>query len=151
MATVAQVAKAALQRILVQGSELKLESGEYQDFISSMNNYMFDLEARGVSLGYTKVSNLGDEVTVPDGALRGLISNMAIEVSPDYGGEISQGLALAAKNGMATMRRIGRAAMATSYPSTLPIGSGNWSGDAGFQSPFYPPLPGDILAETAGE
>ncbi len=60
MATVAQVAKASLQRILVQASEAPLEPDEYQDFIFSMNNYMFQLDAQGVQLGYTEVSNLGD-------------------------------------------------------------------------------------------
>jgi len=55
MATVAQVAKASLQRILVQASESSLEPDEYQDFIFAMNNYMSQLDAQGVSLGYTEV------------------------------------------------------------------------------------------------
>ena len=38
MATVAQVAKASLQRILVQASEAPLEADEYADFIFAMNN-----------------------------------------------------------------------------------------------------------------
>ena len=45
MATVAQVAKSSLQRILVQASEAPLETDEYQDFIFSMNNYMAELDA----------------------------------------------------------------------------------------------------------
>ena len=92
MATVAQVAKAALQRILVQASEAPLEADEYQDFIFAMNNYMAMLDAAGISLGYTVVNDLADEVTIPTGALRGLIANLAIEVSPDYGGIVSDGL-----------------------------------------------------------
>jgi hypothetical protein len=40
MATVAQVAKASLQRILVQASEAPLEPDEYQDYIFALNNYM---------------------------------------------------------------------------------------------------------------
>ena len=79
MATVAQVAKASLQRILVQASEAALEPDEYQDFIFAMNNYMAQLDAQGIVLGYTQVSNLADEVTVPTGALRGIIANMANE------------------------------------------------------------------------
>ena len=89
MATVAQVAKSSLQRILVQASEAPLEPDEYQDFIFSMNNYMAELDAQGIQLGYTVVSDLGDEVTIPTGALRGLIANMAIEVAPDYNGVVS--------------------------------------------------------------
>jgi hypothetical protein len=62
MATVAQVAKASLQRILVQASEAPLEADEYQDFIFAMNNYMMSLDAQGIHLGYTEVSNLSDTV-----------------------------------------------------------------------------------------
>jgi hypothetical protein len=149
MATVAQVAKASLQRILVQASEASLEADEYQDFIFALNNYMLELDSSGVSLGYTEVANLGDEVTVPLGALRGIIANMAIEVAPDYGGEISQGLMLAASEGMKTMRKLGQYMPATEYPSTLPIGSGN-GGTLDRTSNFYADLESTILAETTG-
>jgi hypothetical protein len=128
MATVAQVAKAALQRILVQASEAPLEPDEYQDFIFAMNNYMAQLDAQGISLGYTEVSDLGDTVTIPTGALRGLIANMAIEVSPDYGGVISEGLVVAARQGLQTMRVIGR----------------------GISGHFYPDREAEILAESTG-
>ena len=150
MATVAQVAKAALQRILVQASESSLEPDEYQDFIFAMNNYMSQLDAQGVSLGYTEVENLADEVTIPAGALRGLIANMAIEVSPDYGGVISQGLVVAAQQGLQTMKLLGQRIGKTALPSTLPIGSGNEDQQWGISGAFYPETEQDILAETTG-
>lgn len=149
MATVAQVAKASLQRILVQASEAPLEADEYNDFIFALNNYMLSLDASGVKLGYTEVQNLGDEVTVPVGALRGIIANMAIEVAPDYGGEITQGLINAAQNGLKAMRRLGQTIGATAYPSTLPAGSGNHDGSSR-DNVFYPDLEAAILSETTG-
>lgn len=151
MATVAQVAKASLQRILVQASEADLEPDEYQDFIFAMNNYMLSLDAGGIALGYTEVNSLGDTLTVPTGALRGIIANMAIEVSPDYGGQISAGLIAAAAEGLKVMRRLGVTIAATQYPSTLPVGSGNESGRIrGAGDHFYPDLEATILAETTG-
>ena len=150
MATVAQVAKASLQRILVQASESSLEPDEYQDFIFAMNNYMSQLDAQGVSLGYTEVENLSDEVTIPAGALRGLIANMAIEVSPDYGGVVSEGLVLAARQGLQTMRTIGQRIRASALPSTLPLGSGNEDESWGLNGHFYPDYEAEILAETTG-
>ncbi len=150
MATVAQVAKASLQRILVQASEAPLEADEYQDFIFAMNNYMAQLDAQGISLGYTEVSDLGDEVTIPTGALRGLIANMAIEVSPDYGGVISQGLIAAAQQGLQSMRILGRRIQASKNPSTLPLGSGNEDMLYGYSGHFYPDQEADILAESTG-
>jgi len=125
MTTVAQVAKASLQRILVQGSEADLEPDEYQDFIFAMNNYMASLEADGICLGYSPVADLGDEVTIPEGAIRGLIANMAIEVSPDYNGQITPGLIAAADAGLKAMRKLGQLSKQTKLPGNLPRGSGN--------------------------
>ena len=121
MATAAQVVKASLQRILVQASEAPIQADEAQDFIFAMNNYMLALDAEGISLGYTVVANLGDEITVPVGALRGMIANLAIEVAPDYNGEVSAGLQKAAIEGMVR---------GTSH--------------------FYPDSEATILAETTG-
>lgn len=150
MATVAQVAKAALQRILVQASESALQPDEYQDFIFAMNNYMLALDAQGIHLGYTAVSDLADQVTVPVGALRGLIANMAIEVSPDYGGVVTDALVLQAREGMQAMRMLGQTIGATRMPSTLPIGSGNSDAGYGWTWNFYPDSEEAILAETIG-
>lgn len=142
MATVAQVAKASLQRILVQASEADLEPDEYQDYIFALNNFMLSLVVEGVDLGFTEVSNLADEVTVPSGAIRGIIANMAIEVSPDYNGTISQGLVLAAKDGLNTMRLLSMRQEAGVLPPTMPLGSGTeydigYNNDH-FNTAFYP-------------
>jgi hypothetical protein len=150
MATVAQVAKAALQRILVQASEAPLEADEYQDFIFAMNNYMYALDAQGIHLGYTAVTTLADPVTVPVGALRGLIANLAIEVAPDYGGVVSEALVMQAREGLQAMRMLGQTIGATRKPSTLPIGSGNSEATYGWTWNFYPESEESILAETIG-
>ena len=150
MATAAQVLKASLQRILVQASEAPLEPDEFQDAIFAMNNYMLALDAQGITLGYTTISNLGQDVTVPVGALRGVIANVAIEISPDYGGVVSAGLIRAAEEGLEAMRNLGVTIGESAFPSTLPIGSGN-EGDASFRiSKFYPNEEAEILAETTG-
>ena len=150
MATAAQVIKASLQRILVQGSEADLEPDEYQDAVFALNNYMLDLDASGVALGYTEVSSLADEITVPTGALRGIIANLAIEVSPDYNGSITPGLIRAADEGLRTMRKIGTGRPVSSYPCTLPIGSGNEYSNTYQNTHFYPCSEDEILAETTG-
>jgi len=150
MATVAQVAKASLQRILVQAAEAPLEADEYQDFIIAMNNYMLALDSQGIHLGYTAVSNLADEVTVPLGALRGVIANVAIEVAPDYGGVVSDALVMQAREGLQAMRMLGQTIGGTRMPSTLPIGSGNTDTGYGWSWNFYPDSEDSILAETIG-
>lgn len=150
MATAEQVIKASLQRILVQASEAPLEADEYQDAIFAMNNLMLAYDADGIDLGYTEVSNISNPVTIPTGALRGLIANLAIEVAPDYGGEITAGLSIAAAAGLKTMRRLARNLQRTAHPSTLPIGSGNFGGWPRTNR-FYPGADEtEILAETTG-
>lgn len=150
MATVAQVATASLKRILVQAADAPLEADEYQDFIFALNNFMLALDAEGITLGYTEVSDLGDEVTVPAGALRGIIANMAIEVAPDYNGTVSPALVNAAAEGMQVMRIIGQTISAASYPSTLPIGSGNEGGQFADRKFYDGASEAEILAETTG-
>lgn len=150
MATVAQVATASLKRILVQAADAPLEADEYQDYIFALNNFMLALDAEGITLGYTEVSDLGDEVTVPAGALRGIIANMAIEVAPDYNGTVSPALANAAAEGMQVMRIIGQTISPSSYPSTLPIGSGNEGGQFASCKFYDGASEAEILAETTG-
>jgi len=150
MATAAQVLKTALLRIISQGAEADLQPDEFDDAIFAMNNYMFDLDARGVRLGYTQVTNLADNITVPLGALRGVIANVAIEIAPDFGGEISPGLVRAAKEGLEAMEELGVVVTTSVFPSTLPIGSGNEHNDHGLSNRFFPDLEREILAETTG-
>jgi len=147
MATVAQIVKASLQRILVQASEADLEPDEYQDAMFAMNNLMLALDADGVHLGYTEVSDLGDDVTIPVGALRGLIALLAIEISPDYNGTVSEGLAIAAADGLKIMRKLGCPIPTSSLPGTLPTGTGN---DYDSSERFYPDEEVAILGEHSG-
>lgn len=94
-----------------------------------MNSYMAALEARGVVLGYTPVDNVQDAITIPDGAIQGLIDNMAVLVAPDYDAPISPSLARSASRGLNTLRIMGRKTSQTRLPANLPIGSGNsWHG-----------------------
>lgn len=149
MATVEQVARASFGKILVSASEAPTEPDEYADFIFSMNNFMLDLEAKGVNLGYTPVSDLSDVVTIPGGALRGVINNMAVEVADDYGGTVTQSLAALATEGMKTLRKLGVRVGQTALPSTLPRGSGNEGGWLYRDSDhFNPNMESSILAMT---
>lgn len=150
MATAEQAVKAILQKILVQASEAPIEASEAQDVIFTMNNYMLDLDASGVALGYTEVTNLGDTITIPTGALRGLIYNVAIEVAPEFNGTVTATLAKIAAESLQTMRKLGQSIGKMQYPSTLPIGSGNESHGAFRVNHFFPDQEAAILAETTG-
>lgn len=149
MATAEQVLKASLNRILVRSSEAPIEPDDAEDFLFTMNNFMLDLDANGASLGYTEVANIADTITIPTGALRGLIANMAIEIAPDYDGQVTQILANAARAGLHTMRLLGQTLPTTELPGTLPFGSGN-DFNGSHSNNFYPDLEAEILRETTG-
>lgn len=125
MSTAGDIIQTALKRVLVQASDAPLEPDEYQDALDSLNDLMAAYEADGIRLGYTPVDNVEDEVTVPPGARRGIIANLAIEISADYGGNITAALSRQASEGMQTLRKLGRAAINSVLPDTLPAGSGN--------------------------
>ncbi len=125
MATAGDVASQGLKDILVEASESPLEPDEYADFFTVMNNYMAALEVNGITLGYTPVSNVSDEMTVPDGAILGITANVAIQAAAQYGGKVSTALITKAQVGMKAMRRLSVNVGQTPYPSTLPTGSGN--------------------------
>lgn len=122
--TVAQVAKASLQKIMVQEVEADLEPAQYQDFIFAMNNWMASLETENIVVGYTPVSNLADEMTVPDSLIQAIIWNMAIQSAPEYGGMVTPEIEKQALIGMRAIRRVGQLTQKTKFPSNLPIGSG---------------------------
>jgi len=149
VATAAQVCKSILQKILVQDVEAPLDASEYQDTIFTMNNYMLDLDASGVTLGYTEVTNLSDEVTVPTGALRGVIYNVALEMAPEFDVPVTPALAAIASASMKTMMKLGVTLSQSAYPCTLPRGSGN-EGFVYRNSHFFPGEEARILAETTG-
>ena len=123
--TAVELANSALKRILVQGDDGGLDASDYADFYRSMNNWMAAQEACGTILGYTPVTQGADPITVPSGAVMGIVANVAINVASDYNGTVSPSLVSEARMGLRAMRKLGYRRGQTSFPSNLPIGSGN--------------------------
>ena len=151
MATVTQIAKASLNQINILSSAAPIEPEQMEDFIFAMNNYMLALDASGITLGYTLVSSADDVVTVPTGALLGVIYNMAIVSAGDYDAVPSTDVISMARLGFISMQKLGQRIGRMYLPSTLPLGSGN-EHDTGYSTwtHFYPALEAEILAETTG-
>lgn len=135
MTTVTEIAKASLYQILAEGADSPLEADEYEDYLNSLNWFMSALEARNIKLGFTTVTNLSDEVTVPPGAIRGIVANMAIEMAPMFGGTVTPALSEQARAGMKAMRKLGSKLRPAQLPVTLPRGSGNSQRD--YNEQFY--------------
>ena len=135
--TAVQVAEIGLKRLLVQGADAPLEPDEYQDFFDAMNNYMAELEADGVVLGYTPVSAAADVVTVPPGAINAIAHNVAIDVASDYGAAVSGSLMRAASRGRRLLYKIGGKRPRASLHPNLPLGSGNRGHTSAYTATTY--------------
>lgn len=131
------VVKKVLDSLVVGAAEASLPAVDAQNIIDYMNDYMFSIDALGIKLGYTEVTNISQVLTVSAGAIRGIIANVAMAVAQGYDVPISQGLAMQARAGMKAMIRLSTTSKltATAFPSTLPRGSGNQDNFDG--SAFY--------------
>ena len=145
------IIKSALQEILVQASEAELEPDETQDALTYMNRFMDQIAAQGTALGYTQVTSPSDPITIPEGAINGLVFELAIRLAPQFGKAVSIDLRQNAKDGRDAMRRIAVFVRSSVFPDTLPRGSGNeddFNGSTGRH--FYPGNAGQILTEQNG-
>lgn len=140
----------ALKEIVAIPSEASVGAYEAQVGIFYLNAMMQDFAVNGINVGYTIIDSLGDEMTVPDGALEPIVKNLAIEMSPVFKETLtSSDLFEQAQDGINTLLQISLPTIANAaYPSTLPMGSGNYSGTLG--DTFYSELPNQILTENNG-
>lgn len=149
MVKVREVVNDALEEIIVQPEEAMIEQAEGNAAIRALNDMMLDWDQNGITLGFTEVDDMSDEITVAPGAIRGIKSNLAIELAGRYDVQISPGLALRAKQGKMTCVDIAVDQAAMVFPETLPRGSGNdypgWS-----DSTFYPDQSDTVLTESGG-
>ena len=145
------VIKDILQEILVQASEQQVEAVDSQTTIRYMNRWAAEMDVMGISLGYTKITNPTDPVTIPDGALNGLIFNVALRLATSYDIPVQPTLAESANNGLKALRKIAVQIKPSRNPSTLPIGAGNENDAQDFNNfHFFPENPDVIAGEIGG-
>ena len=141
------VIKDILQEIQVQASEQPIQAADASTVIRYMNRFMASLAVGGVALGYTKVSTITDQITIPDGALDGLIFGVAKRLLNQYDIPLSAELQLSAKEGLHAMYQLGVTTGPTQHAPTMPIGSGNegWGWSNGSDTHFYGGDTGEII------
>jgi len=139
----------ALEDLVVLAEEAKIPQSEARAVIRGLNDMMALWDAKGISLGYTEVSDLGDIVTVPPGAIAGIKANLSIKLAHKYEVDPKPSLVQAAKEGLKACLNLAFQAASSNYPPTLPQGSGNtYPGYT--DSTFYPDQQDTILTETGG-
>lgn len=148
METAREVINDSLQEMLVQAAEQPIEAVDFQTARRYLNRMMSMTPYNG--LGYTQVANPDDLVTVPDGALMGIIKNLTIYLLSTYDMPITSELMATAKDGLKEIRRLAVTVLPTAMPCTLPIGSGNEQENTFNNQHFYPCPNDEVLTETGG-
>lgn len=151
METAETVIKDALQEMLVQASEQPIEAVDFQTARRYLNRMMASLSAQGINLGFTKIILPTDLMTVPDGAIEGIVFNLAKRLLPTYDMPLTPELQLSAKEGLKAMRKLSIFISPTRHPGTLPIGSGNEGDYTTNDVHFYPGIDDGVLGEQDGK
>ena len=125
METAESIVTTALEEIQLLANEQPIETVDFNRGILYLNRMMAALSVNGISLGYTVVTSAASPITVPDGAIEGMVFNLALKLSPTYDIPISQDLRNNAREGLNSLRKIAVTVPRTQFPCTLPIGSGN--------------------------
>lgn len=148
METASQVIVSSLQAILVQGASQPIQTEDFQSARAYLNRMMSTAPYN--KLGYTQVTNPNDLITIPDGALEGVIFNLAVKLLATYDMPLTTELNLNAKDGLKEIRRIAIVTLPTAMPCTLPIGSGNEQRNSYINNNYYACPDAEVLSEQGG-
>ena len=138
-----------LAELIINGAQQAVKAFDAKVAIRYMNRWMAEIDADGIDLGYTIVSEPTDIITVPLGAINAIVYNVAYQIAGRYDSEIGGDLVDKARKGMKTLRKLAVGSPESPYPYTLPVGSGN-EGDEIRVWKFYPREPDVVDAETTG-
>ena len=148
MTTATEIIHDALQEILVQADEQEYQPAEYSAGLRGLNDMMSEWDALGYSLGYTLLTDITGTVTVSAALIGAVKTNLAVRLASQFNIQISQPLAISAKNGMRAVQNISVVVKPSQLPETLGIGSGNE--DEPYIDHFYPRATDDALTEDNG-
>lgn len=150
METANSLVTSALEEIHVQANEQPTQPVDFNRGVLYLNRMMAALSVDGISLGYTVVTSAASPITVPAGAIEGMVFNLALKLAPTYDIPISQDLRMNANNGLKSMRKIAVVIKPTQFPCTLPIGSGNEQENTFNNDHFYHCPDSELLTEQNG-
>ena len=125
MALASEVIDRAASLIVVRAAEQPLTADEVNTFIELLNDMLTEWEAAGIALGFTKVHDRGDEMTVADSTLRAIKYNLAICAAPEFDKQVPPALSGIADASYRNLLMQFITPPSTSFPNTLPIGTGN--------------------------
>jgi hypothetical protein len=111
-------------------SKSEPNDGDYADGLRYLNRMMSKLEIKGIILGYTPLTSIDQDVTVPATCFHGMIKNLAVNLWPQYSSiAVNPILKFSADRSFKMMQSQAISVVEPAqFPSTIPIGSGNYCG-----------------------
>ena len=125
METAESVISDILSELTINAAEQSIQSVDFQTAVRYSNRFMAELDAMGTKLGWTDINNPSDPITIPAGAINGLIYNVALNLATTYDIMVGPELAMKARASLNVMNVIGNPPPKSHYPSNMPIGSGD--------------------------
>lgn len=123
--TAQQVIEDAYDDIEVKPAETDLTDAEYASGLRRLNRLGTVFAAGGLNFGYTKLTDITQELTIPDWAEDLFVTYLAIRSAPSFGKTISQEVASAALASLNAAQRQLVIIPEAYFPNTLPTGAGN--------------------------
>lgn len=134
----------ALQELQVQAAEQPITNDQMATGIRYANRLMAGVDYLG--LGYSVVSSSGDDVTIPPYAEEWAVSALAARMAPQF--TPTETLVLVKQNEREAFRNLllqHQELTPSSYPPTLPLGSGNHNCSG---ARYYPGDGNSLTSET---
>lgn len=132
-------AKVIIERAFyeVVQSKYNIEPVDLNDGLRYLNRFMSRIDAQGIALGYTRLSSIDDDVTVPATVILAMVKNLAKLMWPQYNtSQLNPLIKIGAQRGLDAMRSQAITQInPAQFPATLPRGSGNFTGN--FDDKFY--------------
>ena len=117
-------------------SKYTIEDVNMNDGLRYLNRMMAKLEV-DIDLGYTSLSSVDSDVTVPETVTLGMVKNLALILWPQYSTTpVNPLIKFVADRSIDAMRSQAFTGIEPAqYPATLSVGSGNYDGV--YSDPFY--------------
>jgi hypothetical protein len=97
----------ALKKIGALAPGEPLASGEALDGLAELNQMLSSWRTENDLTQISEISDLSDELSLPDGYSDAIIYNLAVRLAPDYGRMVPDLVMMTAAESMATIKRAG--------------------------------------------
>ena len=116
--------------------KIEIEHGGMAMGIDTYSDIISHFGIHGISLGATIVSSEDDEADVPDWANEMIKTQIALRLLDEFNRPLTVGLSERADRALRAVRRMVSRQRGSAFPSTLPVGTGNYSSSSSRR--FFP-------------